>query len=126
VPRSLSQTRRRGLCRSAGSHGAGDRSDQIQQSSEANTEFLNQATELQSAQSTDLDSNITAMEDREQVELGIQDEIKVKKATHLDERNRQRGIVEENANAFTSEFAQMEAWRQEYNSKKEALDAEYS
>ncbi len=103
-----------------------DKSDQIKQASEANTQFLDQASELQGAQEGDLDANITAMEDREKVELGIQDEIKVKKAEHLAERDKQKGIVEENANAFMSEHAQLEAWRTEYNSRKAALEAEYS
>lgn len=105
---------------------AGSRSDQVQQASEANQEFLGQAQQLQTAQEGDVDTNISAMEDREQTEKGIQDEIKVKKAGHLVERDVQKAKVVENSAAFTSEFAQMEAWRADYQAKREAVEAEYS
>jgi hypothetical protein len=105
---------------------AGSRSDQVQQASEANQEFLGQAQQLQTAQEGDVDTNISAMEDREQTEKGIQDEIKVKKAGHLVERDVQKAKVVEKSAAFTSEFAQMEAWRADYQAKREAVEAEYS
>jgi hypothetical protein len=89
---------------------------------------LNQTRDrvVQAAQEGDVDTNISAMEDREQTEKGIQDEIKVKKPGHLVERDVQKAKVVENSAAFTSEYAQMEAWRADYQAKREAVEAEYS
>jgi hypothetical protein len=101
------------------------RTSQVQDASEQNKAFLTQAADLQGAQETELDTGITALEDKKSVELGIQDEIKMKKAGHLAERNRQRTIVSENSSAFSSEYEQMETWRADYETKKAAVESVY-
>ncbi len=105
---------------------ASNRTDQVSQASEQNRQFLNEAVSLQSAQQENVAGNISALEARQQTELQIQDEIKAQKAGHLAERERQRGIVSENAAAFNSEFQQMDTWRQDYDAKKAAVESEFS
>ncbi len=105
---------------------AANRTDQVQQASEQNRQFLDEAVSLQSAQQEDVTSNITALEARQQVELQIQNEIKAQKAAHLAERQAQRDIAAENASAFSNEYQQMEAWRVDYEAKKATVESEFS
>ncbi len=103
--------------------GAADAKDQGTEHSQENREFLDQAARAEQEES--VATNITSLEGRAREEEAIRDGIQLQKAQHLLNMNAAKDRCVTESTMFSEQFTTMDAWRQDWDTKKAAVDALY-
>lgn len=97
------------------------RTGQSQQASAQQRAFLDEAINQRTAREQQISGDIDALDRKHQEEQAIKAEIQQAKAQALVEREQHRATVEQNAQGFNADFAQMEQWRAQYAERRQAL-----
>lgn len=97
------------------------RTGQTAQASASQRAFLDAAITERATREQQVSGDIQTLQQKHQQELAIKAEIQQVKAEALVEREQERATVEENASGFNADFARMETWRQQYETRRQGL-----
>jgi hypothetical protein len=83
--------------------------------------FLDQAVAARQAQQTNIQTNMSSLENKHRQELAIQEEIRRIKAQRLAERDAARVEAQNHAQQFNTGLEQLRAWGTAYRGRRERL-----
>jgi hypothetical protein len=92
--------------------------------SQKQRQFLDQAISVRAGQEEQMSMNITNLNQKYDEEQGIKAEIQVIKAQAIVERDNQRQLAESEAQAFTSDFEALSAWKVDFDSRIAKVEEE--